>query len=151
LLYGTRTKNAQGFQQGTKGLAYRWNDMAENANNWTEETNSSHLKEYIKQRDALKKKVDSFKNKKKRNCNDDDLPPGAEFAANENNLPELGPGKPGFQEALEASSKSSATQFNMEGLAKTLGVSVGVAVAVEVISRIVRLFPPLWPLQASPI
>jgi hypothetical protein len=153
LLYGTRTYNEQGFPQGTKGLAYRWNDIASNENNWKPDMKKAqnHLEEYQKNQKALKDKVDAFKNKKKRNCNDDDLPPGAEFVADENNVPELGPGKPGFQEALEGYSKSSATQFNMEGLAKTLGVSVGVAVAVEVISRIIRLIPPLWPLQASPI
>jgi hypothetical protein len=40
---------------------------------------------------------------------------------------------------------------SIEKVAKTLGVSVGVAIGIVVVSRIIRLLPPLLPLQASPI
>ncbi|GBC62133.1 hypothetical protein DENIS_3096 [Desulfonema ishimotonii] len=145
LLFGTRTKNAQGFPQGTKGLAFRWEEYANNVGGWGENSRKvqNHLNEYKKNQKKLKEKLRQFRNKKKRNCNDDDLPPGADLYAEQ--LPELGPGKSIIPKP------SSSYALNMEQLAKALGISVGLVVTIVAISRLIRLIPPLWPLQLSPI
>lgn len=143
LLFGTRTKNAQGFQQGTKGMAFRWEEYANNKYNWSAEKSKTHLEEYEKLKKKLGEKLDEWKNKKKRDCDDNDLPPFADEYAEQ--VPELGPNKPILPTPIQRSAAY------MEAIAKALGVSVGTAIAIVVITRLIRLIPPLWPLQASPI
>lgn len=61
--------------------------------------------------------------------------------------PVSAPEQPKPSTPAEDPSKPSTIQR----VATTLGVSVGAAIVIIVISRVVRLAPPLWPLQASPI
>jgi len=143
LIWGQRTPGWP--PQGTKGLAFRWEEMAKNEGGWTPQQNQTHLDEYIKQRQALRDKLEVWRNKKKRDCNDDDLPPGTPEYEKEP-LPQLGPGKPTVPVPV-------TSQF--KDYLGTLGIAVATTatavIVVIVISRIVRLFPPLWPLQLSPI
>ncbi|PWB49646.1 MAG: toxin [Candidatus Methanoperedenaceae archaeon] len=44
-----------------------------------------------------------------------------------------------------------AAPWEIEKVAKALGVSVGVVIAFVGVTRLIRMFPPLLPLQASPI
>jgi hypothetical protein len=133
-----------------KGMASRWAEYAENRGGWTAARSESHMKEYMKLQANLKEKLQQWRNKKRRNCDDKDLPPGADAYATQ--VPELGPGKP-LAPAPPSSSPSWITGFkeNMEKLAKTLGVSIGVVIVIEVVSRIIRLWPPLWPTELSPV
>lgn len=143
LLFGVRTRNPQGFPLGTKGLAFRWEEAAKNLGNWTPSQNQTHLGEYKKLQEKLNKKLEEWRNKKRRDCDDNDLPPGADLYAEQ--VPALGPGKPIMPTA------PSASALDMDALGKALGVSGGVAIGIVVISRIIRCFPPLLPLQLSPI
>jgi hypothetical protein len=146
LVWGQRQPNpGGGFPQGTKGLAWRWKEMAENAGRWTPTQNATHMDEYVKQRDALRDRLNQWRNKKKRNCNDDDLPPGTpEYASDQ--VPELGPGKP-----TVPSPNTSQFREHLKSLGLAVAGATTVVVVLIVVSRLIRLFPPLWPLQASPI
>jgi hypothetical protein len=143
LIWGQRTPGWP--PQGTKGLAFRWEETAKNPGGWTPLQNKTHMDEYVKQRDALREQLRVWGNKKKRDCNDDDLPPGTREYQQEL-LPELGPGKPTVPVPI-------TPQF--KDYLGTLGIAVATTatavIVVIVVSRIIRLFPPLWPLQLSPI
>jgi hypothetical protein len=152
LLYGVRPTLGPGGGRpmGTKGMAFRWEEYAENRGGWTEAKSATHMNEYIKQQTKLKDLLQQWRNKKKRNCDDKDLPPGADAYATQ--APELGPGKP-LAPAAPSSSPSWITSWkeNMDKLAKALGVSIGVVIGVEIVTRIIRLWPPLWPTELSPV
>lgn len=145
LVWGQRTPNPGGFPQGTKGLGFRWEEMGTNPGGWTPQQNQTHMDEYIKQREALREKLNQWRNKRKRNCNDDDLPPGTEEYASDK-VPELGPGKP----TVPVPETSKFKDFLNELGFAVAGASM-VVITLIVISRLIRLIPPLLPLQASPI
>ena len=128
--------------QGTQGLAWRWRATALNRGNWTEAENATHMQAYKEQRQALRKAVNKWK---RNHCDDNDLPPGtAEYASDQ--LPDLGPGK---SEAPTPMTAQFGQYLKGAGIAAA-GVATGFII-FEVITRIIRLIPPLWPLQASPI
>jgi hypothetical protein len=143
LIWGERTPGWP--PQGTKGMAFRWEEMAKNPGGWTPQQNTTHMDEYVKLRTKLKEKLQVWRNKKKRNCNDDDLPPGTPEYERDI-VPELGPGKPTVPVPI-------TDQFREH--VRTLGIAVATTATVVIVlivaSRIIRLLPPLWPLQLSPI
>ncbi|MCH9683094.1 MAG: DUF4150 domain-containing protein [Deltaproteobacteria bacterium] len=142
LLYRQRPET-KGFPSGVKGLAFRWDEYANNPGGWSAAKSKTHMDEYLKQQGTLKEKLQQFRNKKKRDCDDDDLPPGADQYAEQ--VPQLGPGQPSVPTMPDGS------LFSMEDVATVAGVSAAVGVTVVVISRLIRLIPPLLPLQLSPI
>jgi hypothetical protein len=136
-LYSVRPPTPKGgFPQGKQGLATRWSEYARNAGNKPANSKfaKNHLNEYKKQQ---KKLQDSLKRWDDNNCDDNDLPPNARQYAEQ--LPELGPGKPTGPDPNGSSWASSAAEAG------------GLVVIIIVISRIIRMIPPLWPTQASPI
>ncbi|MCU0634551.1 MAG: DUF4150 domain-containing protein [Gemmatimonadaceae bacterium] len=132
---------------GVKGLAWRWQEYAQNRGGWTSPGRNAdnHLQEYIKQRTKLREYLDQWRNKKKRDCNDDDLPPGTPEYASEQ-LPELGPGKP-----VTPTPETSAFREHLRTIGVVVAGAGALVIAAIIISRIIRLAPPLWPLQLSPI
>jgi hypothetical protein len=80
-----------GYPQGAKGLKQRWRDHACNSGNWSPGGSKAvnHLNEYIKQRDALNKKLTEWNNSrcKKKGYK---LPPEAEKYADPTKAPDLG-------------------------------------------------------------
>ena len=82
----------------------------------------------------------------KNNCDDKGppLPPLAREYAKEKPVP----GGPLQPTPVPVSPPSALTP---EAIAKAVGVSTTVVIVVLVVSRIIRLLPPLWPTQASPI
>ena len=141
LIYAIRSQAGK----GPKGMAIRWNEAATNRGGWTKAQNETHMQAYKNDQRAVNKRLEKWRDAK---CNDDDLPPGTKVAADK--VPELG-SKKGWDQAVAEFSQSKSSMSGVEGLSKALGVSVGVAIAIEVITRIIRCFPPLLPLQASPI
>jgi len=140
-LYAVRSTPGMGL----KGLAWRWDEAAINRGGWTAADNESHMKQYSDQQTGLNNRLKRWKKQK---CNDDDLPPGAKFVTEK--VPELG-SKKTFEEALKEYSQSKSSSLNVEALAKALGVSAGVVIGIVIATRIIRCFPPLLPLQFSPI
>jgi hypothetical protein len=134
-LYRVRPPTPKGGRpQGMQGLATRWREYAENPRNRGGKFATNHLNEYEKQQEKLQEDLDRWK---KNNCDDDDLPPNARQYAKQ--VPELGPGKPTAPDPDGQSWASSAAKAG------------GLVVTIIVISRIIRMIPPLWPTQASPI
>ena len=124
-----------GKPQGMQGLATRWREYAENVGGRGGRFAENHMKEYEKQQEKLQEDVDRWDKNK---CgDDDDLPPNARQYAKQK--PELGPGKPTVPESAGPSWTGAAAKTG------------GVILTLIIISRIIRLFPPLLPLEASPI
>jgi hypothetical protein len=146
LIWGERPEMPPGggFPQGTKGLAARWKEMAENKGGWSAAENSTHMDEYDKLQTKLKKKLEEWRNKKKRNCNDDDLPPGAQEYSEQ--VPQLGPEKPLIPEPVTKAFKEFAKA--MGDAAVKWGPWL---TALYILSRIIRAIPPLTPTELSPI
>jgi hypothetical protein len=143
LIWGQR---APGWApEGTKGLAFRWEEMAKNPGGWTPQQNQTHMDEYVKQRQSLRDKLEVWRNKKKRDCNDDDLPPGTPEYEKET-LPELGPGKPTVPVPITPQFKDFVGKLGI-----AVATTATAVIVLIVVSRIIRLFPPLLPLQLSPI
>lgn len=132
-----------GRPDGMKGLAWRWQEFAENRGGWTAGRRvDGHAFEYQKQRQVLRDRYDEWK---ARGCDDDDLPPGTpEYASDQ--LPQLGPGA-----QVAPNPISSEFRQHLRTLGLAAAGTAGVIVTIIVISRIIRLFPPLLPLQLSPI
>jgi hypothetical protein len=156
LIYTVRPPTPPGGRpQGYQGLAMRWREFAENLGKWGTRPDGSlgtkaanHINEYRKHQERLKEQLSKW--------NDDDcdnkgppLPAKArEYATQE---PELGPGKPLEPVTPPVSPAPASPAISGEDVAKGLVITGGVVTTIVIISRIVRLFPPLWPLQLSPI
>jgi hypothetical protein len=133
-----------GLPQGYQGLAKRWAEFAENVGNFGRKPSGelgrfaeNHLKEYKKHQQRLSDKIQEWKDNKCDDTGGDGLRPlkAREYATQQ---PELGPGKP-VEPAIDPALYQAAA-----------GVGVGIIILI-VVSRIIRLFPPLLPLELSPI
>lgn len=133
-----------GMPQGYQGLATRWAEFAENKGKWGPgEKLNNHLNEYRKHQKRLQKQIQDYEDN---DCGNKGppLPPLAKEYSTQEPVPG-GPLSP---------TPAPVTQggpLSIEALAKSIGVSTTLVVAGLVISRIIRLFPPLWPLEASPL
>lgn len=147
LIYTVRPPTPPGgFPQGMQGMATRWREYAENVGNRGGRFVESHINEYRKQQTKLKQELERWD---KNDCDNKGPPLPAkarEYAAQE---PQLGPGAP--VEPTVAAASSSASSSAVDTIATTLGVGAGVAIGIVVVTRLIRLIPPLWPLQLSPI
>jgi hypothetical protein len=142
-----------GFPKGYQGLMERWRQYAQNVGTKGRRLDGSlgkfaynHIKHYKPDQERLKKAIEDWDTN---NCNDKggDLRPlrAREYAKHE---PELGPGKP-----LQPAPDPSLYPITISGkdVAKAAAGIGAAGVAIIIITRIIRCFPPLLPLQLSPI
>jgi hypothetical protein len=133
-----------GRQQGYQGMAKRWEEIAENrGKHGPGKFMDEHLKRYKKDgQDKLNEQLEKWD---KNGCDNKGppLPPLAREYAEKMPVPN-GPLKP-------TPVTTTPPSLSPEAIAKAAGVSVTTVVVILVISRIIRLFPPLLPLEASPI
>jgi uncharacterized Zn-binding protein involved in type VI secretion len=134
-----------GFPQGLQGLAKRWAELAENKGNWGPGKKlDNHLNEYRK---LQKKLQEQLKKWDENGCDDKGppLPPLAREYGEQEPVPK-GPLTP-----VPAPVPVPTTPLISPETAKAVGITGGIVTVIIVVTRIIRLFPPLWPLQASPI
>lgn len=153
-----------GFPQGQQGLAKRWEEIANNVGKWGFKADGTpmlnpdgtrmitkrmqtHLDEYEKVQKKLKEQLKQWDNN---DCDNKGGGSGLPSLAKEyaEQMPVYGPSTP-----LKPILASTAPLVSISGqdIAAALGVSTTIVVTVIAISRIIRLLPPLWPLQASPL
>lgn len=142
-----------GFPQGYQGLAQRWREVAENVGSKGADGKfiRNHLNEYAKGQEKLKEQLKKWDDN---GCDGKGGPPLPQLAREyATQTPQVGPGQPvtPSPNPVTPSTPITPPTPSSGNLATGAAAGGGVVLALIVISRIIRLFPPLLPLELSPI
>ncbi|MDY6993349.1 MAG: DUF4150 domain-containing protein [Pseudomonadota bacterium] len=139
---------------GKQGLAMRWQEIAENKGGWGRRPDgglSNKMKNHMKEYEKIQKNLnDDIELWNKNNCDDKGGGGGLPNLAKEfaYQKPEYGPGTPTLP---TPGIVAPSAAISGKDVALAAGGSALIVGGVLVVSRVIRLLPPLLPLQLSPL